>query len=139
MIAAYCSQGFDLMADRIGEAFARTDETTSTSELISIMGRTYVEFAADNPTHFDVMFRSGLDSVDDAAHDELEDHGAMTMLTGLVDDLVASGSIVREQAEAVSVVLWSVAHGLVPVGRRCHRQDVPRDDPRPSSRRGIRP
>lgn len=112
MIAAYCEQGFDLMSEHVGSAFAAADDATTTSEMISILGRAYVEFAAENPTHFNVMFRSGLDSVDDAAHDELEEHGAMTLLKGMVDDLVRSGSIEQLQAEAVAVVLWSVAHGL---------------------------
>lgn len=113
MIAAYCEQGFDLMAGRVGEAFADSDETsTTTADMISTLGRAYVEFAAEHPTHFDVMFRSGFDSVDDAAHDELEQHGAMTLLRSMVDELAESGTIARDQAEAVTVVLWSVAHGL---------------------------
>lgn len=112
MIAAYCEQGFDLLSNAVGEAFAAAGESNSTPELISVLGRAYVQFAADNPTHFNVMFRSGLDSVDDAAHDELEEHGAMSLLRGMVDDLAASGMIDRERAEAVSVVLWGVAHGL---------------------------
>lgn len=114
LLAAYCEQGFDLMAEQVGAAFAAAsaDGEPTTSEMISILGRAYVQFAADHPNHFNAMFRSGLDSVDDAAHDELEEHGAMTLLRTMVDDLAASGTIGRGQAEAVTVVLWGVAHGL---------------------------
>lgn len=114
MIAAYCEQGFELMAEEVGAAFAAAsvDGAPPTSEMISILGRAYVQFAADHPNHFNAMFRSGLDSVDEAAHDELEEHGAMTMLRTMVDELAASGFIERQQAEAVTVVLWGVAHGL---------------------------
>lgn len=112
MIAAYCEQGFDLMAEQVGAAFAAADPSASTGESISLLGRAYVQFAADHPTHFNAMFRSGLDSVDDAAHEELEEHGAMTLLRTMVDDLADHGTIDRELAEDVTVVLWSVAHGL---------------------------
>jgi AcrR family transcriptional regulator len=114
LLAAYCEQGFDIMAEQVGEAFAAAaaEGAPTTSEMISILGRAYVQFAADHPNHFNAMFRSGLDSVDDAAHDELEEHGAMALLRTMVDDLAASGTIERRQAEAVTVVLWAVAHGL---------------------------
>lgn len=112
MIAAYCHQGFDLMSERMARALEASDDDLAAPELISVLGRAYVEFAAENPTHFDVMFRTGIDSIDETSHDDFERHGGMAMLQGLVDDLVSTGLIERGQAEAVSVVLWSVAHGL---------------------------
>ena len=112
LIAAYCHQGFDLMAERMQQALGEIDGDASSPEMISAIGRAYVQFAADNPTHFDVMFRSGLEAVDEAAHDDLERAGAMTMLEGLVGQLVASGVIEQDEAEVIAALLWSQVHGL---------------------------
>ena len=112
LIAAYCHQGFDLMAERMQAALADLDDDAPSPEMISVIGRAYVEFAAENPTHFDVMFRSGLEAVDEAAHDDLERAGAMTMLEGLVGQLVASGMIDEQDAQVIAALLWSQVHGL---------------------------
>lgn len=112
MIAAYCEQGFDLMSEEVGAAFEAAGDVESPEEMISILGRAYVEFAADHPSHFNTMFRSGLESVDEAAHDELEEHGAMTLLKQMVNDLVEAGTVDVDEAEGTAIVLWSVVHGM---------------------------
>ncbi len=111
MIAAYCHQGFGLLGRQMSEALEELGEAPPDAQL-AVAGATYVRFADEHRAHFDVMFRSGLDAVDDASHDELEENGAMDLLNGMVGELVTSGVVPSDQAPVLAVCLWSVVHGL---------------------------
>lgn len=111
LIAAYCHQGFGLLAQRMAAQFAELDDADLEAR-VAAAGKAYVRFAAENPAHFDVMFRTGLQSVSAAAHDELEEGGAMSLLQGLVAELVDAGTLESEDADVFAVSLWGIAHGL---------------------------
>jgi AcrR family transcriptional regulator len=111
MIAAYCHQGFAILGAQMAEAFEPLADA-SPEERIAVAGATYVRFADEHRAHFDVMFRSGLQSIDIASHDELAEQGAMNLLNGLVGELVESGILDESDAEVFTVSLWGLAHGI---------------------------
>ena len=111
MLVAFCHQGFAML----GQAMQETLEPMADAPVedrIQASGATYVRFAAEHPAHFDVMFRTGLGSVDEASHGEMKNTGAMDLLKGLVGELVAEGSVSADDLEPFAVSLWASAHGL---------------------------
>lgn len=95
----------------MAEQFAQLTDADPEAR-VAAAGEGYVRFAAENPTHFDVMFRTGLHSVSTTAHDELEEGGAMNLLKALVAELVEQGKLEPAEADVLAVSLWGVAHGL---------------------------
>jgi AcrR family transcriptional regulator len=111
MIVAFCHQGFEILSRQMADAIAGAADVPP-EERIALLGATYVRFADEHRAHFDMMFRTGLDVVDDASHHELEENGGMDLLRGTVAELVEAGKLAPGDAEAFAVALWSQAHGL---------------------------
>ena len=111
MLAAFSHQGFDVLAAEVGAAL-EVVAGEPPEVRIQAAGAAYVRFAAANPAHFDVMFRTGLGSVEEASHDEMKNTGAMDLLKELVGEMVVEGRVPAEHAEHFAVSLWASAHGL---------------------------
>lgn len=101
LLTALAAEGFRLLAERLRQADAGGDFVE--------VGVAYVQFAADLPAHFDVMFSPDLlDAADpdlDAAQQE-----AFSVLRQGVEALAAHGSVA--DATAAVVAGWSLVHGL---------------------------
>lgn len=111
MLAAFCHQGFDVLGEQVGAALSVVADA-SPEVRIQAAGVAYVRFAAEHPAHFDVMFRTGLGTVEEASHDEMKNTGAMDLLKELVGEMVEAGRLPAEHAEHFAVSLWASAHGL---------------------------
>ncbi len=88
--------------------------------------RTYVEFAMDNPRHYELWFStSELMMIDEALHMQ---HGkAVYKVYGTwlekIDEAKAAGQIVEAETLALFQLIWGSVHGLISL--RTHHPDFP--------------
>lgn len=101
LLTALAAEGFGLLAQRLREADA--------IELFVGVGVAYVQFAAEFPAHFDVMFRPDLLDADDADLVAAQ-QDAFDILRGAVNVMAEHGAV--GDAAAAVVAGWSLVHGL---------------------------
>ncbi len=100
MIAAFAREGF-----------ARFAETMAAGDPDNMRGSAYIRFARENPAHFDVMFRSGLDT---SKYSGLAEgaHGTFGALVQSVAEAQAAGIQPDAPTEILALRAWSLVHGL---------------------------
>lgn len=112
LLAAVAEQGFCSLTARMIEhmAAARGD----VSKRLEAMAIAYVEFAAENPAHFRVMF--GRDVPDINKHSALREAYDVTnglFRTGVAQVLEETGKIgMKLDADHFTLMAWSLVHGL---------------------------
>lgn len=100
MIAAFAREGF-----------ARFAETMAAGDPDNLSGAAYIRFARENPAHFDVMFRSGLDT---SKYSGLAEgaHGTFGALKSAVAEAQAAGHRPDLPTDILALRAWSLVHGL---------------------------
>jgi AcrR family transcriptional regulator len=104
LLSAVAAEGFRRMDEAMVDAAAGADD------LLTAVGRAYVDFAVAHPGEFAVMFRRELLNPGDS---ELAAHGGATWQR-LVDGIAAMPVEARggEPTEVVAARAWSLVHGL---------------------------
>jgi AcrR family transcriptional regulator len=112
LLAAVAEQGFRSLAERMLEQMAGAPDDVS--KRLEAMAIAYVEFAAENPSHFRVMF--GRDVPDISKHASLREAHEVTdglFRTGVAQVLEEAGNISTEvDIDHVALMAWSLVHGL---------------------------
>jgi AcrR family transcriptional regulator len=112
LLAAVAEQGFRNLSERMVEQMA--DAPDEVSKRLEAMAIAYVEFAAENPAHFRVMF--GRDVPDIDKHSALrEAYDATTGLfhTGVAEVLEQTGKVgIEVNVDHFTLMAWSLIHGL---------------------------
>jgi AcrR family transcriptional regulator len=112
LLAAIRMRGFELMR---GELLAARAAAPDPVAALSAMAKSYVHFAVANPSYFRLMFRPELVESGKQAEDGGEDDAdaaAFAVLEQTVADAVGDGAIRAEDAQAMALTYWSLAHGL---------------------------
>lgn len=115
LLTAIAAEGFGLLRNRL--ATLREAESPFLE-----FGVAYVQFAADHPAHFAVMFEPTLTDPDDPALAEAS-QGAFGELRAGVEAIAPHSS--TEHAAAVVTAAWSMMHGLATLdltGNLAHSQ-----------------
>jgi AcrR family transcriptional regulator len=112
LLAAVAEQGFRSLRERMVEQMAGApDDVSKRLEALAIA---YVEFAAENPAHFRVMF--GRDVPDINKHSALrEAHDATDGLfrVGVAQALEEAGKVgIVVDVDHFTLMAWSLVHGL---------------------------
>jgi AcrR family transcriptional regulator len=112
LLAAVAEQGFRSLTERMTAEMARArDDVARRFEAMAIA---YVEFAAENPAHFRVMF--GRDVPDFSKHAGLREAHDVTdglFRAGVADVLKQAGEIgVEIDVDHFALMAWSLVHGL---------------------------
>jgi AcrR family transcriptional regulator len=114
LLAAVAEEGFGRLAAALSSAWRdAADRTTGFEE----MGRAYVRFALDNPSHYRVMF--GVWSSRERDHQALHEAGARAfqLLVDALDALQRDGIARADQpADFVARYVWAAVHGLAMLG-----------------------
>lgn len=109
VLAAVAMQGFvDLRASMLAEADAEAIDLMR----LPAVGRGYVDFAADNPAVFRLMFGELLQ--DREGLEELERHGRAAFQV-VIDEIAAAqqSKLVRDgDSEELATIAWSQVHGF---------------------------
>jgi len=112
LLAAVAEQGFRSLTGRMIEQTAGTPDDVA--KRLEAMAIAYVEFAAENPAHFRVMF--GRDVPDINKHSALREAYDVTnglFRTGVAQVLEATGKIgMKLDADHFTLMAWSLVHGL---------------------------
>jgi len=112
LLAAVAEQGFRSLTERMIEQMSGApDDVLKRFEAIAIA---YVEFAAENPAHFRVMFGPDVPDID--KHSALREAHDVTdglFRTGVAQVLEETGKIgVGVDADHFALLAWSLVHGL---------------------------
>lgn len=116
LVLAVCDEGFSLFGQALHRAAAA--ETDPFAQLGAI-GRAYVRFGFENPTHYRVMFMQRSDFWSAVSPDAIDAKlDSYQLLLDTVSRLIASGRTPFETAQAddVACTLWAQMHGIVTLG-----------------------
>lgn len=124
LFTALAVEGFELLLSRTRAAVA--DVPVAGGQQVTAAGVAYVEFAARQPTMFDVMFRPELLHADDRALREvrLAHRGLLLDLVGVAQ---ASGWAASVPTEELVTIGWATVHGLAVLQRDAQLTAVPTD------------
>ena len=106
LIAAIAAQGFSELESRI-EAAAAANPGDPYPRLIAL-GEAYVQFAVDQPSHFQVMFDSRIHRRRDPAVDAPA-HRAFEILAATIHQIAGQNDALHD--ETLIVATWSMVHG----------------------------
>jgi AcrR family transcriptional regulator len=109
LLAALSARGYELLAADLAEA--RTGTGSPVRALTRLMCG-YVGFARREPGYFRLMFRPELSGTREHPGLKAAEHAAEAQLDAAVAGCVDAGIIAADQADALGVAAWSLAHGL---------------------------
>jgi AcrR family transcriptional regulator len=109
LLSALSARGYELLAADLAAARSRTGSPVAA--LTGLMRR-YVAFARREPGYFRLMFRPELSGTRVNPALKAAEHAAEAQLEAAVTGCVDAGIIAAEQADALGVAAWSLAHGL---------------------------
>ena len=109
LLTAFATQGFDRLADTIGETIAASRATTPPA-VLAAMGRGYVRFALENPEHFAIMFRTEL--LDEREPDFVRASDRAYHALIAVTQAAAREDRLASDPTVVAAAAWSLVHGL---------------------------
>jgi AcrR family transcriptional regulator len=99
-------EGFRMLRAALVDAWAKGGRRG-----FDAMGRAYVQFAVDHPSHYRVMFGGG--EGHDAAQEDADEGGAAFQV--LVDAIVsehAAGRLRRDDPHQLALHIWALVHGI---------------------------
>src|SRR5690349_8900931 len=111
----------------LGQSFAAIGRVGDPIERLRRVGRSYVDFALDHPSHFRFMFLTAhaftQEFLDEAERNDPERH-AYAFLTQTVEDGLAAGCFRPEFTDADEIVqiCWASAHGVVALHNVKHEE-----------------
>jgi AcrR family transcriptional regulator len=116
LLAAVAADGFWQLAERMRRAMKRAaarkrGEPASVARFKAV-GRAYVEFAADHPEIFRLMFGECGAVCRNAKADNPLAETPWTLLGQSLDELMAAGLLSVERREGAELKAWTVVHGF---------------------------
>jgi AcrR family transcriptional regulator len=109
LLAAIRRRGFELLR---GDLLAALADAPDPAAALSAMAERYVRFAIANPSYFRLMFRPELVESGKRAEDDDAGDAAFAVLEQTVAEAVRAGTVPAEDAQALALTYWSLAHGL---------------------------
>jgi AcrR family transcriptional regulator len=110
LLTAFAVRGFDGLTETVTAEVGASSPEDGPSTLAAI-GRGYVRFAIAEPSLFEVMFRSDVLDVRDAAL-TYATQSAYALLTSTVEQCALEGALTGRDPAVVTVAAWSIVHGL---------------------------
>jgi AcrR family transcriptional regulator len=109
LLTAFAAQGFDRLADTVGETIAASRASTP-PDVLAAMGRAYVRFALDHPEHFAIMFRLELLDEHDAELVRASDRAYAALMA--TTRAAAAQGVLDADPTIAAAAAWSLVHGL---------------------------
>jgi AcrR family transcriptional regulator len=113
LLSAYCHQGFGLLHREVQSAYDAALDGPARERMVTV-GVAYARFAMQDRSHFEVMFRSGIDK---SIHHEIgEESGhVFGLVLRVIGELMDEGNYPEEDPVRLAVYFWSVAHGFASI------------------------
>jgi len=122
LLTAFAAQGYDRLADTMGEAIA-TARAATPPETLQAMGRGYVRFALDNQEHFAIMFRAELLDTNDEKYVRAAGR-AFAAVREAVARAASDGYLDGADPMVTTASAWSLVHGLAALWLSGRMQDL---------------
>jgi AcrR family transcriptional regulator len=114
LLNAVAEEGFRLLGDALDRAWR---ETGTGVPGFQEMGRAYVGFAIDNPSHYRVMFGVWNSRAQDDSALQAAGTRAFQLLVDAIAALQRDGVARRDQPpDAVALYVWATVHGIAMLG-----------------------
>jgi AcrR family transcriptional regulator len=113
LLRAFAEQGFEMLADAMAGALV-ADRDRPLNEQLRTLGRTYLSFAMEHPSHYEVMFRAKATAEMVPGTSTLHAAAERTFfsLAVIVNQLGQEAVIDPEQGRYVATILWATCHGV---------------------------
>ena len=115
LMAAVAAEGFQQLGKRMQRAMTRASEAGDSRASIArfkAVGRAYVEFAADHPELFRLMFgERGVECLRQVTADPAVET-PWTLLGKALDALASDGLLTPERRQGAELKAWTVVHGF---------------------------
>lgn len=109
LLTAIATEGFEMFVSRSDAALV--DQSNGSAGDLEALGRVYLEFAAQHPAHFDLMFRPALLHPADPDYARAS-QAAYLALRGHVEALQLRGWHPEADTTALTTATWALIHGL---------------------------
>lgn len=109
LLAALSAQGFELLAERLGQARAQ-----AAGPLAALGGlvEAYVGFAREQPAYFQLMFRPELSRSEKTPDLRTAGDAAFDLLVEVVRECQLAGMAPGGDPRPVAAMVWALGHGL---------------------------
>ena len=111
LMEAFGIQGWEMLAEALRTAALENESTPHRTQLMA-MGRAYLQFAMQHPSHYEVMMRMMDDCEDPAAPIHQAAESAFLPLALFVGRTVQDGLIPEHRARYFATILWGTVHGI---------------------------
>jgi AcrR family transcriptional regulator len=108
MLAAASEEGFRMLLDRVGQSVRQA--TSPVEQIIEWVG-VYVQFAAQYPAHFRLMWGQGSPPKSTTVELQAVARETFQAFHKIVTDLVGPWKLKSPESRAVTLAIWSIAHG----------------------------
>lgn len=112
LIYTAIEDGFAAFGERLEAAYQSTDKPL---ERILALGRAYVQFAADYPVHYELMFVLKTDFL--FGERPLPDVDKLAYLSRAVETATRQGAIRQGNVQAIVNAHWALFHGVITLSR----------------------
>lgn len=114
----------------LAQAFRRIGKIADPIERLRALGRAYIRFGLENPSHYRFLFMTPSPGKRKAREKNLE-NDAYAFLHRAVSDAIKAGRLRPELSDPdeLAVACWSVTHGIVSLTIVFGHQELPWPDP----------
>jgi AcrR family transcriptional regulator len=109
LLFALLDEGYRDFGERMAAAAAEPDPLAR----LETLGRTYIAFGLENPTHYQLMFMRRADFLQAKLAARADHIDAFEVLQTAVAQALAAGVLQPANPLAASIALWSTVHGLI--------------------------
>jgi AcrR family transcriptional regulator len=109
LLAAVAAEGFRAFRTALHDAVTSDGGGVAGFEA---MGRAYIRFAVENPSHYRVMFGGFLDAYPRSPEMVAEAEGSFTVLVHSIVSLQQAGQVRADAPEQLARYVWAVSHGV---------------------------
>lgn len=117
LLTAVATEGFSALRRQL---IAAWEEGGRDRAAFQAMGRAYIAFALDNPSHYRVMFGSFVDLDDRHPEFAVEAEGAFRALVNALAELQQQQLVRADNTALMARFVWSVVHGVSMLGMDDH-------------------
>ena len=122
LLVAVATEGFRVFRRELAEAWV---EAGRGREGFLALGRVYIRFAMQNPSHYRAMFGGYVATGDCGAELDTESEAGFAVLVDALVELQQAGLVRRDPPLDLAVFVWGVVHGaaMLAIGGQVPRED----------------
>ncbi len=109
LLLEVCRRQFVRFAEELEGAIPPADDPIE--ELVA-RGHAYLDWAADHPEHYRILFMTATSSLPDATEQQATEAAGMKELIDNIERAIAAGRLAPGPPSQIALALWSTVHGM---------------------------